>query len=114
MLKTLTAETPGTAVLRVFGGTFLALGLLLACKAAVAEEPRCTTQSEITKQLEERYGEVPVSLGLSSAGKLVQVFSTEDGATWTLVFTQPDGLSCVVATGRYWQMATQKTLGPEA
>src|SRR5919106_1689369 len=70
--------------------------------------------AEITKQLEQRYAEAPVSLGLSSAGRLVQVFSTEDGATWTLVLTRPDGLSCIVATGKYWQTATPKKLGPEA
>lgn len=114
MLKTSTTETPATAVLRVFAGSAVALGVLLAAKAAVAEEPRCTTHEKITRQLEQRYAEVPVSLGLSSAGKLVQVFSTEDGATWTLVLTQPDGTSCVVGAGRYWQTATPKPLGPEA
>jgi len=114
MLKTSTAETPGSAVLRAFGASAVALGMLLAAKAAVAEEPRCTTYDEITRQLEQRYAEVPVSLGLSSAGKLVQVFSTEDGATWTLVLTQPDGTSCVVGAGRYWQTATPRNLGPEA
>jgi hypothetical protein len=114
MLKTSTAKAPGTAALRVCGASAVALGMLLAAKAAVAEEPRCTTHDEITRQLEQRYAEVPVSLGLSSAGKLVQVFSTEDGATWTLVLTQPDGTSCVVGAGRYWQTATPRNLGPEA
>ena len=114
MLKIPTAEITETAFLRALGTSVLTLALLLGAKAAVAEEARCTAHAEITKQLEQRYAEAPVSLGLSSAGRLVQVFSTEDGATWTLVLTQPDGTSCVVGSGRYWQTATPRKLGPEA
>lgn len=114
MSRTITAETPRTAMLRVFGASALALGLLLAAKAAVAEDARCTTHGALTEQLEQRFAEVPVALGLSSTGKVVQVFSAEGGATWTLVLIRPDGTSCIIAAGRYWQTATPAPLGPEA
>lgn len=114
MLNLSTAETPLTAALRVFGASAVALGLLLAAKAATAEQVPCSTHTNIIEQLERRHSEVPVSLGLSTAGKLVQVFSTADGATWTIVLTQPDGTSCVVAAGEHWQTWPPKSLDPEA
>ena len=114
MSRTMITEMPRTAMLRVFGASALALGLLLAANAAVAQEPRCAIHDDISRVLEQHHAEVPVALGLSSAGKLVQVFSTEDGATWTLVLTRPDGLSCIVAAGRHWEMAAPDRLGPEA
>jgi hypothetical protein len=30
------------------------------------------------------------------------------------VLTRPDGVSCIAATGRYWQTVAEKKLGPEA
>lgn len=112
-MPTIRCETPMTAMLRIFGASALALAVPLATGAASAE-PRCATHNEISKQLERRYAEEPISLGLSSAGKLVQVFSTTDGATWTMVLTTPDGTSCVVAAGKHWQNLPTKIFGPEA
>jgi hypothetical protein len=31
-----------------------------------------------------------------------------------VVLTRPDGVSCIAASGRYWQAVVGKTLGPEA
>jgi hypothetical protein len=114
MLKSSSIEIAETKFLRTLGTSLVMLALLLGAKAAGAQEASCSSHGEITKQLEQRYAEAPVSLGLSSSGRLVQVFSTEDGATWTMVLTRPDGLSCVVASGKYWQTATPRKLGPEA
>lgn len=113
-MPTTSRTMPGTARRRLFAATGVALGLVLATDASAARDARCTTHGAITKQLEQRYGETPVSLGLSSAGKLVQVFSTDDGATWTLVLTRPDGVSCIVAAGRHWQSTPPEPRGPEA
>ena len=43
-----------------------------------------------------------IALGLASGGRLVEVFSTEDGSTWTLLLTAPDGTSCMMAEGQGW------------
>lgn len=107
-------ETPIGAALRVFGISASALALLLGTKAALAQEAPCPGYTELAQQLERQYAEVPVSLGLSSAGKVLQVFSTADGATWTMVLTKPDGSSCVVAAGEHWEILPRKSLDPQA
>jgi len=104
---------PGHGALRLFAASALAVTTVLSVDGAAAAG-RCTDQDKVARLLQDKHDENPVSLGLASSGKLVQVFSTEDGATWTLVLTDPDGTSCVVASGRYWQTVAPKSRGPEA
>lgn len=93
-----------TTALRVFGAAALALAALLAAaRLEAAEEPVCAPRADIAGRLGELFAERPVALGLDAAGKLVEVFASPDGATWTMLATFPDGASCVVATGRFWQ-----------
>jgi hypothetical protein len=42
-------------------------------------------------------------MALTSAGTLLEVLTADDGATWTIIVSRPDGLSCVVAAGQNWQ-----------
>jgi len=108
-------ETPPAAMLRVFGISAWALGLLLGAKAALADTPpSCPTYTELAQQLEQRYAEIPLSLGLSRGGEVVQVFSSADGATWTMVLTKPDGTSCIVAAGEHWEALSGERPGPQA
>ena len=113
MIRTFSPEKPGTAMLRVFGASLLALALPLGANTARAD-PACASHEAVSNQLEQRYAEVPIAMGLENNGKLVQVFASADGVSWTLVLTQPDGTSCIAASGRYWQTVTEKKLGPEA
>jgi hypothetical protein len=118
MLTTLTLETPARARLRVLGATGVALVLLLGANAARAQSPgqsACASHEAMSAQLEQRFAEAPVALGLTGGGRMVvQVFASADGATWTVVLTSPEGKSCIAAAGRDWQSLPGKPLGPEA
>ena len=48
------------------------------------------------------YGEVPVARGLATGGQMVEVLANDKG-TWTMLFTRPGGISCMVLTGEAWQ-----------
>lgn len=110
--------------LRVFGFSFLALVAMLvmaatiSTKSAFAQQApdvrklECTSHDKVTKHLDTKHTETPVSLGLATDGKVLEVFSTEDGETWTVVMTAPEGVSCIVATGKYWQDLPTKPKGP--
>lgn len=63
----------------------------------------CHNASEIAKQLSSRYDEAPVAFGLQSNGNLLQVYSSEEKGTWTVVSTTPTGMSCIVAAGKRWE-----------
>ncbi len=112
--KTTTGETPKTAMLRVLGATLLALALLLGVRAPASAQSLCTTHAEVTKQLESRHSESRVGIGLASTGQVLEVFTTGDGSSWTIVMTRPDGMSCLVAAGEAWESVAELPSDPEA
>ncbi len=110
-------ETPKTAIIRVVGATALAIALLLGLWAGLkpaSAQSVCMTHAEMMKQLDGRFSESQVAIGLASNGQLLEVFSTGDGSTWTIVITKPDGMSCVLTTGEAWDGRKQIALGQPA
>ena len=91
----------------------LAAAMVFACGAFASPlgaqmaqgNPRmpCHNAMEIAKQLNSKYDESPVAFGLQSNGNLLQVYSSEEKGTWTVVSTTPTGVSCIVAAGKSWE-----------
>ena len=81
----------------------------LASTAVAQQAPQagmrmpCHNATEIAKQLSSKYEEAPVAFGMQSNGNLLQVYSSEEKDTWTVVSTTPAGLSCIVAAGKRWE-----------
>ncbi len=111
---TITRESPKAAMLRVFGAAGLALALLLGVVAQASAQSVCATHAKVAKQLESQYAEAPIAIGLTSTGGVIELFTTRDGSTWTLVMTMPDGKSCAVAAGQGWESLSSVALGPKA
>lgn len=88
--------------MRLVSPLFVVCTLFLPLAAAKAE-PACGHRADVLQELSNRYKEVPVALGLASNGDLLEVFSSNGGATWTIIVTSPDGTSCLVAAGEDWQ-----------
>ena len=109
-----TRESPKMAMLRVLGATALALTLLVAVKSPAAAQSACASHAEVTTLLGSVHSEVQVSIGLMRNGGVVEVFATGDGASWTMVMTTTDGVSCVVASGEAWEQFEPAVLGPAA
>ena len=90
-----------------------ATGVVIACSGFAGSlgaqmapsNPRmpCHNATEIAKQLNSKYSESPVAFGLQSNGHLLQVYSSEEKGTWTVVSTSPTGVSCIVAAGKSWE-----------
>jgi len=80
----------------------ISMAIVLVSSAAAAEVP-CGKRDKIVDWLETKYHEEPVATGISSKGALIEVLSSEDGDTWTILLTAPNGTSCVVDTGQAWQ-----------
>lgn len=86
----------------------LALGLVLFVAASLiaagaARAANCGKRADIVAALAKRHGERPVSLALSSDGRLVELWTREDGR-WTLIISTPQGFACVHASGeRSWE-----------
>ena len=101
------------AVTRVFGAVAVALGLLMNVSTTAKAQVACTTHDELTMQLDKKFAERPKGLGIAGNGGLVELFSSSDGTTWTVVITSPNGRSCVVMSGEAWQDVRQVAEGPE-
>jgi hypothetical protein len=80
----------------------ISVAIFLVSSAASAEVP-CGQRDKIVDWLAVKYMEEPVASGISSKGALIEVLSTQDGDTWTILLTAPNGTSCVVDTGQAWQ-----------
>lgn len=85
---------------------FAAAGALyLAATSPLADavaQTICLPRKELGKRLEQSFSEQPFAYGVTEDGALLEVFSTRDGLTWTLVITSASGQSCVLATGDSW------------
>ena len=71
--------------------------------AAIAASPKCGPRADLLKELAKQYREAPVAVGLVNSGALVEVLTSESGATWTILLSRPNGMSCLVAAGAEWQ-----------
>jgi hypothetical protein len=62
----------------------------------------CFERAALMKHLDGKFSEAPVAAGLAANGSVLEVFSSADGNTWTIVLTQPNGATCVMASGEAW------------
>lgn len=97
------------------------VGMLCLTAPASAQPPRqsaptpaCHSHADLTKMLDQKFAEQPSALGLQANGHLVEVFVSNDGTSWSIVVTRPDGWSCIVAVGQNWESLPNPITGPLA
>lgn len=73
----------------------------------------CGAREDMAERLKTGYDEHPSALGLSSNGRLLEVYTSING-TWSIILTRPDGISCLVAVGENWQTMTREVLELES
>ena len=81
----------------------LAAILAVVSTAALAQSGPCGPRSTVVEALAEEYQEAPVAVGVTSGGGLVEVLSSSDGETWTILVSTPGGLSCLIVAGEGWR-----------
>lgn len=89
----------------------LALPLLAAtavAPAAADDSMACGKRDEMLGHLSGKYSEEPVAMGLSTNGSLVEVLASSAGSSFTIVYTTPDGLTCMMAAGSNWETVKQQ------
>jgi hypothetical protein len=82
--------------------TALILGSVFIAPAAAQQQPVCGAHNTVSDNLKKAYSEAPVSMGLTTGGGIIEVFASEEGS-WTMVITQPSGVSCLIAVGQDWE-----------
>lgn len=93
----------GAALIRVLGAALLVfVTVLLLAPDSRAQQSLCLDREKLAETLVGRYSEKPVAAGLDSGGKLLEIFASGEGGSWTMAVTSPEGISCVIATGEQW------------
>lgn len=81
----------------------LLIALAVALPQAALADPMCSDRQSIVGYLADQHGELPVAAGLANNGGAVEVLASDQGATWTILITMPDGRTCMMAAGHGWQ-----------
>jgi hypothetical protein len=90
------------------------LGVTPASAQAPPVAPACHSHADLAKMLGEKFAEQPSALGVQANGHLVEVFVSNEGTSWTIVVTRPDGWSCIVAVGEHWESLPNPVTSPLA
>lgn len=78
------------------------VALLISANAANAQQV-CTVRNEAVVLLEERFDEQVAGRGLAGDGQqMLELFVSETGS-WTVLVSDTQGRSCVLASGESWQ-----------
>ena len=93
-------------VLGALFAAFVMFGSAIAGKPAAADEALqlWTDRNAVVEALASTYAEAPRALGITGDGAVLELFTTSDGETWTIMVTLPNGMSRVIATGEYWMV----------
>ncbi len=81
---------------------WFALMFFLGASQAQAQMA-CGTRDSIVEKLGEKYGEVRRGGGMAGAQAIVELYTSEETGSWTILQTTPNGMTCLVATGELWQ-----------
>ncbi len=85
-----------------FGKTVLLASAFLLLSSGAMAQKRCSQRDEIIGLLADKYKEAPIAVGITSSGELLEVLTSGDGTTWTIIYSTPDGRSCLIAAGEGW------------
>ena len=84
---------------------------IAALIASPASAAVCMNAKTLTGYLADRFKEQPVAAGLVEGRNFMEVHVSAKG-TWTIVMTNTQGVSCIVAAGDEWQ-AVKPDLMPD-
>lgn len=86
---------------------FAGILLILTTTSAYSNPANCAKRTILVQKLNERYGETQQSTGLTPGGHVFETFAHPETGTWTLLITLPEGISCMVASGKAYQNIRQ-------
>ena len=71
------------SICRIF---LLAAAGVVFSQSALAQ-PQCSQRTQVVEHLAKKFDEAQVAMGVTGKGALVEVLTTEDGDTWSILLT---------------------------
>lgn len=84
--------------------------LLVAFMSPAQAHALCGDRTAVLNNLKEAYSEVPEDRGLASNGNVIEVLVSPSGS-FTILYTMPNGLACVMTAGENWDPVEKKPPG---
>jgi hypothetical protein len=80
----------------------IAISAILLAAPALAAPASCGPHDVVADYLARAFQETPAGAGTTNSGGRAELFMAPKGRSWTLLYTGPDGQSCMIAAGRGW------------
>ena len=80
-----------------------ALVLGVVTTGAATYKLNCAPRDRVVRHLAKTYAEKVIAIGLSDRGAVIELILSDDRKSWTIITTTPDGNSCQIAEGKYWE-----------
>ena len=77
--------------------------LLITWPLPVKGQAFCMKHSEFVAEVAREFQETLAGFGILSDKRVIAVFASPRGATFTVVFTTPEGLTCPIGAGNNWR-----------
>jgi len=87
----------------------LGFAFLFVLSMSAWAQPACGPKSEVKTFLTSEHKEKQIAIGLSKNGSLVELFTKQDGSTWSILITTPGGMACLVLMGEHWEQLVWRT-----
>jgi hypothetical protein len=94
----------------------LALGFVFPAAVGTAETPdesNCGQRATVLDYLSAKFSEKPVAMGVAANGGLIEVLTSNEGTTFTIIVTMPEGETCMVAAGESWESVPAALAKPQ-
>jgi hypothetical protein len=86
---------------KVFSFVVITILCLLALTiSAKAHEVQCGPRDLVVQYLEQKWNERQKVTGVSQDNIVMELYASEETGTWTIVMSNVDGTSCLIASGR--------------
>lgn len=86
---------------RILSG-MLVFGMAAIAPPVLAQSATCGERHTITTSLANNYGEFHVGGGLQSGTQMIEVWSSPETGSFTILLTRANGISCIVSSGQSW------------
>lgn len=71
------------------------------------EQRQCGPRPMVVERLANKFGETRRSIGLAGRDTVIEVYASDETGSWTIVATVPSGVSCLVASGQFYEELTE-------
>lgn len=66
----------------------------------------CGPRDGVVNHLTSRFSETLSARGLQNAQSIIEIWTSQENGTYTILITRTDGVSCVVSSGTHWLTET--------